>query len=141
MKRIFNKEISLTRFCLVLSIFTGAAFHIPFFRHVLTCLEEGFNAVLITGGLALIMLALNFFFYYLILFPGRIVGKCIVAFTLIGDAIMLYFVNTYEVLVTKQMMGNVFNTQYSEASGFFSFSFVLYVLLLGVLPAVYVFMQ
>lgn len=141
MKRIFNKEISLTWFCLVLSIFTGAAFHIPFFRHVLTCLEGGFNAVLITGGLALIMLALNFFFYYLILFPGRIVGKCIVAFTLIGDAIMLYFVNTYEVLVTKQMMGNVFNTQYSEASGFFSFSFVLYVLLLGVLPAVYVFMR
>ena len=68
MKRIFNKEISLTWFCLVLSIFTGAAFHIPFFRHALTCLEGGFNAVLITGGLALIMLALNFFFYYLYMY-------------------------------------------------------------------------
>ena len=55
------------------------------------------------------------------------------------NAIMLYFVNNYEVLVTDEMMGNVINTQYSEASGFFSWSFVLYVLLLGVLPSVYVF--
>lgn len=141
MENIFRKKISLTAFCSILSAFTLIAFHAPFFRHVLKCIESGFNGVFIMVSLALLMLALNFFFYYLLLYPGRIVGRCIVAFTLIGDAIMLYFVNTYEVLVTDQMMGNVFNTQFSEASGFFSLSFVLYVLLLGVIPSVWVFLQ
>jgi lipid A ethanolaminephosphotransferase len=139
--RILNKKISLTRLCLVLSVFTLVAFHAPFFEHVLTCIEKGFNGIFITVSLALLMVALNYFFYYLILFPGRIAGKCIVAFTLISDAIMLYFVNTYEVLVTDKMMGNVYNTQFSEASGFFSLSFVLYVLLLGILPCIYLFIR
>lgn len=137
--KLFGKKAKLTVCCLVLSIYTLIAYHEPFFSHALKCTEGGFNAFLIIGGLGVIMLALNFFFYYFLLYSGRFIGKCIVAFTLISDAIMLYFVNTYEVLVTDQMMGNVFNTQYSEASGFFSLSFVLYVVFLGILPSIYVF--
>jgi lipid A ethanolaminephosphotransferase len=37
------------------------------------------------------------------------------------------------------MMGNVFNTQFSEASGFFSLAAVLYVLFLGVIPCIFIF--
>ena len=87
------------------------------------------------------MLATNFFFYNLLLYLTRTVGKWITAFTLIGDAIMLYFVNTYDVLVTDSMMGNVFNTRYSEASGYFSLSAVLYVVFLGILPATLLILQ
>ena len=138
----FSKnKIALSTICLILSIFTLAAYHIPFFRFVLDKIECDFNGVLITGGLAILMLALNFFFYYLILYVGRGVGKYILAFTFIADAITLYFINSYEVLVTDKMMGNVFNTQFSEASGFFSLSAVLYVVLLGILPCIYLFIK
>lgn len=137
--RILKKTTNLTVICLILSIFTLVAFHIPFFRLVLDRIEGGFNGVIITAGLAVLMLALNFFFYYLVLYAGRFVGKCILAFTFIGDAISLYFINTYEVLITDKMMGNVFNTQFSEASGFFSFAAIMYVLLLGVVPCIYIF--
>lgn len=85
------------------------------------------------------MFALNFLVYYLVLFLGRFVGKCILAFTFIGNAISLYFINTYQVLITDKMMGNVFNTRYSEASGFFSWSAVWYLLFLGVVPCIYIF--
>ena len=139
--KILKKKTSLTAVCLALSIFTLVAFHAPFFRLVLDNIEGGFNGILITGGLGVLMLALNFFFYYLVLFLGRFVGKCILAFTFIADAITLYFINTYEVLITDKMMGNVFNTQYSEASGFFSFSAVMYVLFLGVIPCIYIFVR
>lgn len=125
--------------CAVLSIFTLIAFHIPFFRLVLERTEGGFNGALIIGSLAILMLALNYFFYYLVLWPGRFIGRCILAFTFIGNAISLYFINSYEVLITDKMMGNVFNTQFSEASGFFSLSAVLYVLFLGILPCIYIF--
>ncbi len=137
--KLFKKNISLTAFCLVLSLYTLVAFHAPFYRHLLGVIEPGLNGTFIVASMVLLMIAGNFFAYYLILSLGRFVGKCIIAFTLVGDAIMLYFVRNFNVLVTDDMMGNVFNTQYSEASGFFSWALVGYVLVLGVLPCIYLF--
>ncbi len=140
-KGFLSQPISLTLFASVLSIFTLLAYHFPFFNYVVGNVEGGWNSFQITASLAVLMLALNFFAYYLFLFLGRIVGKCLIAFTFIANAVSLYFINTYDTFLTKQMMGNVFNTRYSEASGFFSWALIWYVLLLGVLPCVYLFMQ
>ena len=139
--KIFKKPIKLSTACAIMSVFTLAAYHLPFFKLVLKNIEGGFNGIMITGGLAVIMLALNYFFYYLVMRPGKIAGKCLLAFMFFADAVSLYFINTYEVLITDKMMGNVFNTQFSEASGFFSFGFVLYVVFLGILPGIWLFMQ
>ena len=62
MKETKNKR-TITAVSLILSIFTSVAFHIPFFRLVLERIEGGLNGILITGGLAVIMVALNFSFY------------------------------------------------------------------------------
>ena len=117
---------------LSLSIFTLLAFHFPVFKYAADNIEGGFNGVLIIGGAAIIMVALNFLIYYLFLYIGRFVGKLLLSASFICNAIMLYFVITYETLVTDAMMGNVFNTRFSEASGFFSLAAVLYVLFLGI---------
>ena len=132
---------SITGKSLILSLFTTLAFHIPAFKAALDNIESGWNGVLIFTSVAILMLAVNYFFYYLLLWTGRIVGKIIIAFTFIADAIALYFINTYEALITDAMMGNVFNTRYSEASGFFSWSILLYVLLLGVPPCIFLFLK
>ncbi len=136
---IFKEKASLALYSLVLSVYTVCAFHIPFFTYLLQHQEGGFNGVVLFVTAALLLLSINFAFYFLLVFLLRKVGKVILAFTLFGDAVMLYFVNTYNVLVTDEMMGNVLATQYSEASGFFSWAFVLYVLVLGVIPMLYVF--
>ena len=141
MVNIFKQKRSITLISALLSIYTILAYHYPLFKVIVENLEGGFNGVIITVGFAVLMLATNFFFYNLLLYLTRTVGKWITAFTLIGDAIMLYFVNTYDVLVTDSMMGNVFNTRYSEASGYFSLSAVLYVVFLGILPATLLILQ
>lgn len=141
MVNIFKQKRSITLISAALSIYTLLAYHYPVFKVIVENLEGGFNSVIITVGFAVLMLATNFFFYNLLLYLTRTVGKWITAFTLIGDAIMLYFVNTYDVLVTDSMMGNVFNTRYSEASGYFSLSAVLYVVFLGILPATLLILQ
>lgn len=141
MKNIFKDKTTIAKVSATLSIFTLVAYHYPFFDHVVNHVEKGFNGIFITIGLGILLLALNYFFYYLVLFLGRIVGKCILAFTFIANAGTLYFINTYEVLVTDKMMGNVFNTQYSEASGFFSWVALLYILFLGVVPCIYLFVR
>ena len=136
---LLKRKATITSVSLTLSFFTLIAFHFPVFKYAAENMEGGLNCVLIIGGAAIIMVALNFFIYYTVLYLGRIVGKVILALSFICDAVMLYFVVTYETLVTDEVMGNVFNTRFSEAEGFFSFSGVLYVLLLGVLPGVYLF--
>ena len=112
--KLFKDKIKLTTMCVVLSVFTVLAYHFPFFSLVLKNTEGGLNGTLIFAGLAVLMLALDFFFYYLILYVGRFVGKCILAFTFIADAITLYFINSYEVLITDKMMGNVFHTVFGS---------------------------
>ena len=134
-----KNKVRLSAWSLLLAVYTLAAFHIPFFTHAARCMEGGFNSVMLAGMGIVVLLGLDFLLYYVLVWCLRFVGKCLVAFTLVGDAVMLYFVNEYQVLVTDEMMGNVFRTQYSEASGFFSWDGILYVLLLGFLPCIYVF--
>ncbi len=134
-----DKEHRTAVMAAVLSVYTMIAYHFPFYRAVFDKIEADFNGALITVGLGIVMLALNFFLYYVFLFLGRTVGKVILAITFLIDALCFYFIVTYNTLLTDQMMGNVFNTQFSEASGFFSWLMILYVIVLGGIPCVFLF--
>ncbi len=134
-----KKSCPLTLYAFVLSLFTLLAYHYPFFKAVVNNLEGGFNGVLITGGLVVIMLALNYLIYYLLLFLGRMAGKILLAVSFICNSICFYFIVTYNTLITDKMMGNLFNTQYSEASGFITWGFFLFILLLGTPPCIWIF--
>ena len=136
-----RKPISITWMSAVLSIYTLFAFHIPFFRDVIDNVQANFNGVLITVSMVMLMLVLNYFIYYIILFCGRIVGKCLIALSMIANAACLYFINTFNVLIDRDMMGNFYNTQFSEASSFMSWGLIFYILLLGVVPSVMIFIK
>ena len=138
---LLNRKMRLMVVSLVLSAYTLVAFHFPFFSYVADNVSNDINGWWIVCSMALLMLALNYLIYYLLLYLGRVVGKSIIAISLVGNAVCLYFVNTYNVLIDRSMMGNVFNTQYSEASSFFSWTIILYALLLGVLPSLWLLRQ
>lgn len=140
-KAHFAKPLSITWLCLILSVATLLLYHFPFFDYVAENIEGDFNGMLIFTTLAVAMLAVNFLVYYLFLYLCRIVGRMLIALLFVGNAICLYFINTYQVLITSDMMGNVFNTRISEASGFFSMSVVVYVIMLGLIPAAYVILR
>ncbi|MGB7649773.1 MAG: phosphoethanolamine--lipid A transferase EptA [Gallionella sp.] len=57
-------------------------------------------------------------------------AMCIV----LGNGLALYFMQTYQVILDKAMMGNVFNTNTMEAGSYFHPSLLLHLLLFGVLP-------
>ena len=138
-KRFMQTPQSIRKTCAILSLYTVIVFNIPAFRIVLDNIECNWNGVLIFASVAILMFTLNWFFYCLLLWLGRAIGKGVIAFTLIGNAISLYFINVYNAWITDSMMGNVFNTRYSEASGFFSLTAVAYVLFLGIPPCIYLF--
>ncbi|MBQ0081387.1 MAG: phosphoethanolamine--lipid A transferase EptA [Alistipes sp.] len=136
--KFFN--IGISRVSLILSIINLLLFHYPFFRHVFQNTEGGFNGMVIVTSLILIMLVANYFAFYLFLYLGRFVGKTLIAITFILSAVGLYFINAYDIMIDETMMGNVFNTKYSEASSYFSLTGLLYLIFLGLLPATFVFL-
>ena len=129
-----NRKRSLAYVCSLLSIYTLIAFHYPFFSYVAENVNNDFNGAWIVFSLGIVMLALNYLIYYLLLYLGRVVGKVLMALLLVGNAICFYFVTIFNALIDRSMMGNFFNTQYSEASSFFSWTMVCYGVLLGVVP-------
>lgn len=136
---MFRNNITLTRFVLLLSFITFIFFHYPFFAFVCTNVEyKSLNGILLIISLIIIMLVANAFVYYLIFFLSRYVGKFLLVLTFICNAIAVYFINTYNVIIDESMIGNILNTNYEESSSYFSVKLIIYLLFLGILPSIYI---
>lgn len=135
-----NRKIKLGLLAAILSIIT-LFFHAAFFRHAANQVDPGTNGKIILVCLGLLMLVIDFLAYYIVLYLGRFIGKIILAITFIIDAGCLYFINTYDVYLDKTMMGNVFNTNSQEATGYYSSTFILYMLVAGLIPCLIIFLS
>ena len=117
-------------------------YNIPFFRFVINNSNESpIGIVWLTVSLAVIMLVLNFMMTCLVMFCMRIVGRIVLAILSVINATAVYFILTYNVFIDATTIENVFNTRYSEASGFFSWSLWLFILVFGILPALFCLLQ
>ncbi|HRB70977.1 phosphoethanolamine--lipid A transferase EptA [Flavobacterium sp. WV_118_3] len=136
---MFRNNVSLTRFVLLLSFLTFIFFHYPFFAFVCHNVEyKSLNGILLIISLIIIMLVANAFVYYLLFSLSRYVGKFLLVLTFICNAIAVYFINTYNVIIDESMIGNVLNTNYEESSSYFSIKLIIYLLFLGILPSIYI---
>lgn len=57
---------------------------------------------------------------------------CVLMF--LANSVAFYFIATYQVVLDKTMMGNIVNTDYSEASAFLNPGLIFYFCLFGILP-------
>lgn len=131
------KDIKIIHFSLLIGCLNFLFFHFPFFKFIFDNVDyKGFNGITIIVCFSILMVVANAFAFFLILFLLRSVGKVLLAILFVFSAIAVYFINTYSVIINAEMMGNVLNTKYSEASGFFSIKLLLYIIFLGVLPAI-----
>jgi lipid A ethanolaminephosphotransferase len=136
------KKISLFTFSCIVSIGTLLLYNIPFFNYVADNTNESIGGKLfLLASLVIIMLVLNFMMTYLTMFLLRRVGRILLAILSLINATAVYFIFTYSVMIDATTVENVFNTRYSEASGFFSWWLWFYIFVLGVLPALYCLLQ
>lgn len=142
MMKPLRKPISLFLFSCIVSIGTLLLYNIPFFSYVAenTNAQAGGKVLLLTS-LVVIMLVANFMMTYLVMYLMRMVGRILLAVLSIINATAVYFIFTYNVIIDSTTIGNVFNTKYSEASGFFSWSLWLFIFVCGILPALYCLLQ
>ena len=142
MKKKLIRPISLFAFSCVVSIGTLLLYNIPFFRYVAdNTNEDAGGKMLLLASLLVIMLVLNFMMTYLVMFVLRAVGRGLLAVLSVINATAVYFIYTYNVIIDATTIENVFNTRYSDASGFFSWSLWLFILACGVVPALFCILQ
>ena len=142
MKKLLRKPISLFVFSCIVSIGSLLLYNIPFFHYVADNSSESLGGrIFLLTSLVVIMLALNFMMTYLLMFLMRIVGRILLAIFSIINATAVYFIITYSVMIDATTIENVFNTRYSEASGFFSWGLWLFILVFGVVPALWCLLQ
>lgn len=72
---------------------------------------------------------------YLLFLISRRLGKTICVILALANSLAVYFVVTYNVILDKSMMGNIFNTHYSESAQFLSPKLFIYFIVLGLIPA------
>ncbi len=142
MKSRLLRPISLLTFSCIISIGTLLLYNIPFFHYVAGNTNESAGGkIFLIASLVIIMLVLNFMMTYLAMFFMRMVGRILLAVFSIINATAVYFIITYSVMIDATTIENVFNTRYSEASGFFSWPLWLSILAFGVLPALWCLVQ
>ena len=76
---------------------------------------------------------------FLLLFSSRITTKPLLIILLLVSSFTNYFMNSYHVIIDYNMIRNVVQTNIAESSDLFTFTLLSYFLLLGLLPAWFVY--
>lgn len=139
---MLKNNLKITTYAIIVSILNFFLFHFPFFKFVIENVDYSTNnGIAIIVSLVILMLLLNTFVFYLLVNVFRKAGRYILVLFFVINSIAIYFVNTYSVIIDGSMIGNILNTNYEESSSFFSWKLVLYFLILGVLPSIFVMNQ
>jgi lipid A ethanolaminephosphotransferase len=136
---MLKSNLKITPFVLLMSLLNFLFFHFPFYSFVFKNLDyKSLTGLTIIISLIILMLVVNAFVFYLIFFLSRYVGKTLLVLFFFINAIAVYFINTYSVIIDESMIGNVLNTNYEESSSFFSIKLIVYIILLAVIPSIYI---
>lgn len=117
---------------LLISIFFLVSCNVAMWQHLSTITPSDGAGWLIRGAFALMLLAA--FNLLLTLVAFRWVFKPLLSVLLLCSASAAYFMNQYGVMIDKEMLRNIVETNPAEALDLFSLKFAVYLLLLGALP-------
>lgn len=134
---MFKNNIKVSYVSLIISCVNLVLYHLPLFQFACDNLDyKSLDGVLTLASLVVIILVLNAFIFYISLFIAPLIGRLLLVLFVNINAIAVYFIFTYGVIIDKTMIGNVLNTNYEESSSFFSFSLIIYLILLGLIPSI-----
>jgi len=137
---MFKNKYQTRTFAFWMSIVNTGLYHLPFFQFVFQQIEsKGIHRLTLLCSLFLLMILANFFAFYLFLSLAHRLGKGLLSLFFVLNALALYFIHTYGVIIDESMIGNILNTNYQESSSFFSIKLVGYFLFLGILPSILVY--
>lgn len=124
------------RLILAYGLFNTLVFHIPLLAFTLANLEAtARSSVWIVLTLLLIVTSITILLLSLVALVAQWLLKPLICLFITGNAVALYFMVSYGVVLDRSMMGNLFNTNLAEASDLFHPTLLLYLIALGLIPS------
>lgn len=125
-----------TAFVFIFSALNGVLYQLPLYAFATQDLAPlSFPGILTLLTLFVLILLLTVLVMFLFALVSRRLLKPLAMVIVLCNAIALYFMTTYQVILDKAMMGNVFNTNTGEAGSYIDPAMLPHLLLFGVLPA------
>jgi lipid A ethanolaminephosphotransferase len=122
-------------FIAVAAVLNALLYHLPLFSFAAGNLQlASFTGDLTLATLLVVLLAETVVVFTLLALISDRLLKPLCMLIAIGNAVAVYFVATYHVVLDETMMGNVLNTDFAESSEYLHPTLIVYVLALGVLP-------
>jgi lipid A ethanolaminephosphotransferase len=132
-----GREIGVGRFILFFSLFNTVVFQWPLYvLAVSTRATHDWSTILAISTLFVFQLMISMTVLGLCALVSIRLLKSVCALFTVGNAVALYFVIQYKVVIDATMVGNIVNTNVKEASELAHPKLLLYVVLLGLVPAV-----
>lgn len=130
-----HPDISIINFITIFALGNAILYHRLLFLFAANTLDfPSLNGILTLLTLfVLVVFASSLFLTIVVLISQRMV-KPICMLIVCGNALALYFAETYQVVLDRTMMGNVFNTHFQEAAELFHPKLLVYIFVYAVLP-------
>ena len=131
---LFTSKVTSQQFIMGLSLFFVSFFNKAFFTgavHLFTI--DSLSAGFFVLSLAPLLWLLTLFAISFITMPKLL--KPLSIFLLIAGAFSAYFMDTYGVVIDKEMLRNALETDVEETMGLISPQLIAYVLVIGVIPS------
>lgn len=134
--RNLKSPISMTKFIILVTLLNIVIYNYPLYHFSMSHLNMGsFNGAETFFVVLIGLISVTAFILYLFAMISLRFLQFFTLFMLIGNSIALYFIVTYQVILDRTMIGNVFNTDKAEAFSYYHPKLMLYVFLFGILPA------
>jgi lipid A ethanolaminephosphotransferase len=124
-----------TTFIGVTAAVNALLYHLPLFSFAAGNLDlASFTGDLTLATLLVVLLSETVLGFILLALISARLLKAFCLVVAVGNAVAVYFLVTYHVVLDETMMGNVLNTNFAESSEYLHPILIVYVLALGVLP-------
>jgi len=104
-----------------------------FFKHVTEVYPLSWSSLPFIASLALVLISLTTILLSLLSFRRTL--KPVLILILILSSFVAYFMDTYTAVIDTHMIQNTLETDFNESADLFSFTLVLYIILIGVIPS------
>lgn len=131
------KEITSFKLILLVSFFLITADNFAFFSNVAEVYPANLKSIAFLGSLVLVFGGIPVLLFSLVCFRHTI--KPVLIITLLISSFASYFMDSYNVIIDSTMLQNIVKTDMAEALDLISLKLILYVTVLGIVPALFVY--
>lgn len=108
-----------------------------FFKHVSEVYPLSWTTLPFIASLTVFLVSVNIMVFTL--FAWSRATKPLLIIILMLSSFVAYFMDTYDVVIDTHMIENVLQTNFNESADLFSFSLILYIALIGVIPSILIY--